>query len=243
MQEISIKYQTSDLVPPPHSQAVELRITTLENQHLSLEIGMYYLDREDFTQEELEEEGYTGQDDFEEKVTLPTAWKTVLEHLLKKTRPVEKQFLAESEEYWEIQVDGQVAFYPANSEEWLSFLNELLQAIFEASKREKPMEITLQRIDGTVKKSHQIKASFVERSLARILIEATGKQVREELIWDDLNKLLKQIYSGEMLYEEAVNTEPTRTGMYISMGDGWWFEVGKSYLISPRKVLRTFGAE
>lgn len=243
MQEVVVKYQTSELVPPPHAQAVELRMFITKSQDLDLEIGMYFLDREDFTQEELEEEGYTGQDDLEEKITLPTAWKIVLEQLLKRTKPVEKQFLAESEAYWEIQVDGQPTFYPVNEEEWQAFLNELLQAVFEASNREKPMEITLQRMDGGVKKSHQIKASFVERSLARVHSQTDGKIAREELTWEELNKLLKQIYSGEMLYEEATNTEPSRTGMYVSMGDGWWFEVGKSYLISPRKVLRTFGAE
>ncbi len=243
MQEIVVKYQTSELVPPPHAQAIELRLSVTQSQSLELKIGMYFLDREDFTQEELEEEGYTGQDDLEENISLPTAWKAVLEQLLKKTKSVEKQFLAESEAYWEIQVDNQPAFYPANEEEWQAFLNELVQAVFEASNREKPMEITLQRIDGGLKKTHQIKASFVERSLVRVHNQTSGKPVREELTWEELNKLLKQIYSGEMLYEEATNTEPNKTGMYVSMGDGWWFEVGKSYLISPRKVLRTFGAE
>ena len=72
MPTFSLKYQTAENLPAPYAHAIEINGKFAQNQVdetplLELSFELTYLGREDFTEEELLEEGFTINDDFELK--------------------------------------------------------------------------------------------------------------------------------------------------------------------------------
>lgn len=232
MTTLKIQYQTSDLVPPPYAHSIELELRW--ERDIQARFQLTYLGREDLSEEEIEDEGFTGQDDIELATSMPLLWLPEIQRMAKYTDQVEKTHLEESEDFWKIQFEEDEAFYPAQASFWSSFLQEIQQAIFELGGIELPLHIELSRSDQG---HYHIHASFAQRSLSYEYPD--GSTIA--LPWNKLNSLLREVYSGEFIYEEAVQEIPKRTGLYLSLGDGWWFEVGKSYLNSPRRVLKIFG--
>lgn len=234
MTTLQIQYQTSDLVPPPYAHSIELELRWEDNAPIQAHFHLTYLGREELSQEELEEEGFTGQDDIEQQVFLPEIWFPEVQRMAKSKESLPKTVLEEQEDYWEIRINDQAGFYPAQPAFWANFLQEIQQAILEVGGLEHPLHIELSR--GEQGHFHLL-ASFARRALWHEHPDGATFP----LPWNKLNALLREVYSGEFIYEEAVQALPKRTGLFLSLGDGWWFEVGKSYLNSPRRVLKIFG--
>jgi hypothetical protein len=79
----------------------------------------------------------------------------------------------------------------------------------------------------------------VDRKLQ--LVRISKKPDTEEtkiLDWNELNYILKNTYSGEFDPDLAHNQRPSHNGLFINLGDELWFEVGKSILIQPNKLLK-----
>lgn len=231
---LHIKFQTSDLVPPPYAHSIELIAKWSEQDLPQVDFQLTYLGREELTDEEITEEGFTGQDDLELHVQLPEVWLKELQRISKFQDSSPKTHLEEQEDFWEIQLADGAPFYPAQAPLWSAFLQEIQQAIFEVGGMEKPLHLLLSR---SGKELFQVHASFANRTLWY----EYPNQVKQDLPWNKLNSLLREVYSGEFLYEDATQQLPAKPGMYLSLGDDWWFEVGKSYLNSPRRVLKIFG--
>ncbi len=226
MPTLTIRFQTNELVPPPHAFAIEANIN-LEEDEITGTYELSYLDREDFTEEELWEEGYTPHDDAKWEIDLPTPWLREIKSLIKSEKLNQKTELEESQDFWEIISDKKTG-YPENPERWFETLNQLQQAILEYNEIEAPLNIQIMRIDGTEKMHYRFEASFVS---LQFLKNTNGTD--EILEWSNLNTFLKDIYSGELLPENATKKEPSKTGIYLNPGDEHWYELGKSYLIRP----------
>lgn len=234
MATLHIKYQTSDLVPPPYAHSIELAAKWTDQELPQIDFQLTYLGREELTDEEIAEEGFTGEDDIQLQVQLTEVWQHELQRMMKFKEANPKTHLEEQEDYWEIQWENEAPFYPTQAPLWAAFLQEIQQAILEVGGWERPLHILLNRSGNEV---YHIHASFAQRSLWY----EHPNEPQQNLPWNKLNGLLREVYSGEFIYEEATQQIPSKSGMYISLGDDWWFEVGKSYLNSPRRVLKIFG--
>lgn len=230
----NIKFQTSELVPPPFAYAIELKLN-FDAKQLNYEFELSYLGREELSLEEIAEEGYTENDDYILNGSLPEFWYFDFKKLLENTKKSNKKEIKEDEDFWEIED----SFYPSNPLKWSNFLEEFHQAVLENNQLEKPLEIKILRHNQESPSELSILASFVDKSLNFKFTNSTDSKEGPKP-WTDLNTILKTIYSGEFLYANASNKLPKRTGIYLNLGDDLWFEVGKSYLIDPRKIIQLF---
>lgn len=232
MQPFQLYYSTSASVPPPFAHEISLEVRPAARE-VQLKFAIQYSDREELTKEEIEEEGFTIEDDFEWEGTLPFAWKEVFEQTLKHTKPYNEKSQEKTDLFKIILDEG--AFQPKDFELTKSILEQIQQAIFEIEQYEAPLHYTILRKQSSVQQQVELHASFEKLEFR---IEKKEKSV--QLSWDSLGDAIGKIYTGELYYEKASNKYPSKNGLYINLGDEWWFEVGKSYIGSPSNLLRFF---
>ncbi len=225
----TLRYQTSGLVPAPFAFAIQLDLSTI-GQSLDYIFDLEYLDRDQLALEEIQEEGFTGEDNLKLTGSLPTAWKEEYEKLLLRTEASNKTELEEEEEYWEVSTGGK-SFYPKNHVKWADFLEQIRQAILENSNIESPLTIEVLQVSGETKTTTSIIGSFKNRGLQI----KTGTTVKN-LKWQDLERLLSDFYTADFKYELAKDKPGSHEALYLNFGDEYWFELGKSYLNKPSKI-------
>ena len=236
MSKFSIKYQTAEVVPPPFSLAIEIVGEIVQNQELELSFELTYLDRNTLTLEEIEEENFTENDDFSWKGTLPKVWNDILLGNFKSAKPMTISLLGEVQDFWELSNDIKT-FYPKNTEDWKYLLEELQQAIYEKAEKEAPLKLTFLKIHHQEKLVSEMIASFEKRE---IKLQISTKNQAEFLPWDELNYILKNVFSAEFFPEKAETKLPTKTGIYLNTGDEFWYEFGKSLRGNSKKIEQLF---
>ncbi|NBA88495.1 hypothetical protein GVN16_22165 [Emticicia sp. CRIBPO] len=238
MNSFSIKYQTSDLVPPPFAHAIEINGKIDKNSTLLYEFEITYLGREDLTEDEILGEGFSLNDDFSIKGSLPKVWTDHLSDLLKATNPLYLKEINDTQDYWQIE-SGDKPFYPAKTERWKTFLEEFQQAAYEDNQWEAPLKIKILRLGDGAKERLTIKGSFLNRKL-ETEVEINQEKNHKTLKFTELDNLLRKVYGGEYLMEKADKKAPSKMGIYVNLGDEIWFEVGKSLMIQPKKLTSLF---
>lgn len=233
MNLFEIRFQTSELIPPPYAHAIEILAHNDPKGGFSYIFEISYLDRESLTEDEILEEGFSLNDDLQLKGTLPLAWKSAYDALLEKTKKTYPTEIEDKEDFWEILTVDE-PFYPKNTREWKIFLEEIRQAITEQNKLELPLSFQIKRIDQELTEDFLVEGKFEER-----VFQITKKDGEtKELEWIKLNNFLKDIFSGEFVYEKTSTKMPKRTGLFLNLGDEIWYEVGKSLLTQPSKITK-----
>lgn len=227
MSTLEIKFQTNQLTPTPYAHAIEFRID-FKDKSTFVSMDITYLDRDTLTVDEIVDEGFTENDDIKLKSILPKVWETTLQNLVAKTTFVKKEELNQTEEF--IEVNGR---FPKQVQLWVHTIQELRQAVIEKAEKEAPLYIGIIRNDGSKGHEYEFTASFVQREFVR----KEGKNI-EKLNWTDLNSFLRDVYSGEFNYEKSHGKYPKKDGIHIHIGDEYWLELGKSYLVQPSKITR-----
>ncbi|MEP0713709.1 MAG: hypothetical protein ABJC55_17465, partial [Algoriphagus sp.] len=136
----------SGIVPPPYSHVYRLSLDW-SNSELLAELELHYTDREDLTKEEILDEGFTLNDDFSFKGKLDPVWKKVVSIEYEKTkwsgRNIEEGGLVLS------AIDqgkpGQ-SKAPVNQEHWQMLAQDVIQAIYETSKKEAPLTVRYRQV-------------------------------------------------------------------------------------------------
>lgn len=239
MSTFSLKYQTSENIPPPFAHAIEISGEIVQNKELTLSFDLTYLDRDLLTEEEILDEGFSGNDDFGWKGTLPDVWKDILFGNLKSAKPVKIKGLEPHEAFWQLDLDGQ-SFYPSNAEKLFYLLEEVQQAVFEKAKRELPLHLVFYKNQAGETREVTIDASFVERKVEISRKENNQSAKTSILPWEELNFILKNTFSGEFIMDTAFGQKPAHKGTFVNIGDGYWYEVGKSLLIESYKIQKLF---
>lgn len=228
---MNIKFQTSALIPAPYAYAIQLDLSENKDRTLSYDLELEYLDRDQLTEDEILDEGFTLSDDIKLKGKLPQTWAEELRVLLSKTEKTDKTEIEDNEDFWFLEIDND-QFYPKNVKQWATFLEQIRQAILESSDLEKPLEITFVEIKDKEKRTTIFRGSFTKRTL---MVEVVGEE-KENLKWTQLSNFLRDIFSGDFDYENATTKPKNNDGIYINLGDEYWFEFGKSYTNNPKKI-------
>lgn len=238
MKEIIIKYQTAAIVPAPYAYYYTVKSIGSDTGGLIVDFVLNYLDRDSLTEEEILDEGFTMTDDLSWRGELPMVWARELKILLNNSHLVDESDESELEEFIGIEKPAEekdVLFFPAKKKAWSYFLQELMQAVFEAAGREKAFELDYLQIKGGKETPMKLKASFI----SKLFTIHSGKEMKV-LEWKFLEDCMKIIFQADFVTELASETHPKSDGLYLSPGDGFWYKSGESLQNpSPRSKVLT----
>ncbi|MGB3848564.1 MAG: hypothetical protein WA958_01240 [Tunicatimonas sp.] len=228
---VHVRYHTP-LLPPPYAYRYVLTLQP-QKQAIHVRLDWTYTDRDELTEDEIVEEGFTADDDFFWEGALPLVWKKTLDDLHRVTRwvsPSDDDSLHVSVTTSNQQVAGGA---PSDRPEWEYFLQETIQAVYEAAHKERPLRLAYLSVEDNSSTQLHWEASFLQRHLT--LTQVTGRQRQErQLPWSELRSLLQTWYVPDYYSDKSVQDIPQQPGEYVDPGDGRWYQLGRA-VINPGK--------
>ncbi|SFC98138.1 hypothetical protein SAMN05421780_11614 [Flexibacter flexilis DSM 6793] len=231
IRSLTVSYTTPPHVPAPYSHHYSLKAEVV-GQQVNLEYSITYTDRDTISLEEIENEGFTEDDNQQIKAIVGTIWEKPLVDLIAKTTILpEGQHLEDFHD--EVHVDWttadgkRVQGIPENVTDWQYLVQELIQATLEQSSQEQPLTIRYKRNE----KDHSttlitLVVKFAQRNAEVNVSGSKAAPVLHTLNWEQLRPVLQAVYAPEYYPEKALETEPTQTGEFIDSGDGFWYKIG-----------------
>jgi hypothetical protein len=216
MPSYTIDYRTTIEVPAPYSYMVQIGVD-LKKDILNIDFKMQYTNREELDEEEILNEGFSLNDDFEWAGIVDNVWADELENLLSRT---DKRHIPTDEDI--IITESERSFAPHNYKDWNFLLQDLIQAVFETSGKEKPWQMDLVVIKKENRNIQQMKVLFAKREIDF----AFGSNIKMD--WQRSKKFMEQIYLGEFDEAKASEKKPDREGVYISFDENMWYQLGKA---------------
>ncbi|MCK5704953.1 MAG: hypothetical protein KAI29_27565 [Cyclobacteriaceae bacterium] len=222
--KITFEYNTGP-IPPPFCHKYKIVILKSKHEKYQVDLNLEYYDRDEITEDEIFDEGFSLDDDYKWKGNLPQVWGHEIERNLKsanwKKRPGPGN--DGSELIIRISQDNQSeVLQPSSTREWEIFIQEIIQAIFELSKKEAPLHISF--LSGE-SKNHGEKVEFVFSFANRNVLLISSKNGQNPMDWKEGEKLLKYIFAFNYMPESGFEKIPEKPGDYISPGDGLWYEL------------------
>jgi hypothetical protein len=190
-------------------------------------LDLVYTDRDEVTEEEIRDEGFTLHDDFHFNGEVPLVWKNPLMELYSKTKWSKRKLDAEGGiGVLTKDTHGQEVYtVPLNQEDWQFFAQDVIQAIYEISKKEAPL-----KIGYLIREENQLLDLIltVLFSVRKVEVRINGKA--KEADWDKTKDLLSVVFLPDYDYDRAKQAKPQHKGHFIDCGDGFWHEVGKGVI-------------
>lgn len=239
-----VKFDAGNAVPPPfhYAYSLEVKLAELNNPFT---YNIQYLHREELTEEEILEEGYTLNDDWQWQGNLPQNWQTaIFEQIQKQSWPRKPEKAHEEEAHLDITLlghDGQTLFEgrPADPAVWEFFIQELIQAIYELAEKEAPFQLHYIEISSTHPSLQiHLEASFAQRTIKAKKQEEGEPEEQIQPDWKELKNIMKITFLPDYDYEKAREQEPKKRGKYLNTGEGLWFKFEES-LLEPGKKSKT----
>lgn len=220
-----IRYQTAPIVPAPYANFYTIKMKITSETNLAVDFSIKYTGRDELTEDEILDEGFTENDDFSWKGSVPGNWIKEFSSIFSSSKIIRQREEKEFEDFVEIELDEnekRVTVYPVDKERWVYFLQEFMQAIFETSGKELPFELTYLDLDAEPRNEIALKASFATKTFSMIL----NGGVARKLDWAFLQKVMDTVYRAEFVYEMATTTKPAKKGKYIYAGEDLWYQLG-----------------
>ena len=233
---IDVQYQTLSL-PPPYAYAYSIQVE-LTPQSVEVTLNWQYTDRDELSEEEIWEEGFTPDDDFQWQGSLPPVWNTALSELLEQTTLRSEKSVTQEQDSLIVtftDADEKIATgVPDDIPRWNYQLQELVQAVYEAAQRERPLRIRYLDIDqGSAPREVTIDITFLHRRFT-VTSSRTSQGCPQKLPWDRAHSLLESLYLPDYHSEQSSGNYPRQPGQYIDPGDENWYQLGRS-VVNPGK--------
>jgi hypothetical protein len=224
---LEIEYD-SGTIPPPFSHTFKLKIG-FEKDFLNTRLDLQYTDRDEVTEEEIYDEGFTLNDDYNFIGEIPGVWEKPFKTLYSQSKWSNKTPLEEEGGIKLLAKDihGKISrTIPTNHQEWLYLAQEYIQAIYEISKKEAPLTVRYRHVNkqGQIT-DYELTVKF---SVRKIELLINGKP--QPAGWEETRPLLSYIYLPDYNYELAKEKPSAKRGAYIDCGDGFWHEFGKGVI-------------
>lgn len=219
---LEIEYDSGS-IPPPFSNVYRL-VLDWTSEELTADLILHYTDREELSEAEIIEEGFTAEDDYSAKLTLDSAWKKPIFDLLKATKWNSKQLNEEGISLALVE-QGQPdakAKIPLDQEGWKLMSQDIIQAIYESNKKEAPLQIQYRVVESEYTQDARITVHFSNR---KVIFESGAD--KRELNWEYAIQLMKLIFMPDYNYEIAREEAGKKRGIFVECGDGFWHELGK----------------
>ncbi|MFN8345503.1 MAG: hypothetical protein U0X91_10890 [Spirosomataceae bacterium] len=237
-QKLTIHFETSAQLPPPYSYRYTLTLTP-SGQSLHGNLQLSYTHRDELDLDEIEAEGFSQNDDYQWNGSLEKVWRDELEKLAAQTRLTETPVQEAESDLIYLQIEpGSNESYPEkgqpkNLTDWLYLAQELVQAIYETSEKERPFELHVLDAGTQGVREAVLTASFRSRS-AQVKRVISGKSSLRFYPWQELSSLMEILYAADWLTDMASTQKPKKNGLYVNPGDGMWYEWGKQ-IVEPGK--------
>jgi hypothetical protein len=222
--KVTFLYDTGPL-PPPFCYKYQIAISSLDLESYEISIDLNYYDRDELSEDEIYDEGFTSDDNFQWKGHLPPTWVQEIINKLNSSNWKKQISAKPGETGLMVKVESEQNaedLEPADLRSWEVFIQEIIQACFELSEREAPLYIIFMQINSDIdSRQLEITYSFAQRTVSLMTAEEKNKTIG----WPDGRKLLKYIYGIDYMPEEGSEKTPVGKGSYISPGDGLWYQL------------------
>lgn len=212
MRDLNISFLTLQ-VPPPFAHGYTMTIYK-KGKAWEIKFQLEYLQRESLEEEEILDEGFTGDDDFQWTGKLPEVWVQALDDLLKESTYVTDQPAEAPNHLFLEYVNNGKSGFPVNFQDWEYVLEELIQAIYELAKRELPFMLHLINMKERV--DLRLQAKFATRSFVL-------KGGKRPYPWEQLKMILAHIENLEI--NEIPKARPAKKGYWLSFDGEQYFEI------------------
>jgi hypothetical protein len=228
IKQIQIKFETADIIPPPFSNQVILSLDFQANL-IKTTLDLAYTYRDELTDEEILEEGFTGDEDLAWAGELAGVWKEPILSLLSKTpeKPNQKA-LDEEQNFLELSIDGKILGTPKNQEAWEYLLQELMQACLETYGKESPFRLIFKKIEQNKSFTQFDLILHYSTRTIEAYTEIYQEKQKRSLLWEEATDLIGHVFIGEFVPDKAQKNEPKNAGKFLWIGDGLWYECTKS---------------
>ena len=235
-----VSFDAGNQTPPPYHYAYHLQVNlAAAGTPVSFEIK--YLHREALREDDIFDEGFTLEDDWEWKGNLPENWREAIKDQIQKQswpkKPEKVSLNAPLLQICLLDANDKKLFEgpPSDLNSWEYFLQELSQALYEIGEKEAPFHLAFREISSGEKQLDiQIEASFARQTItAKKFVNGVESETTMPA-WKELKHLMKLIYMPDYDYERARLNEPKKRGKYVFTGEGLWFKFGES-LLEPSK--------
>jgi len=142
-QDFKLFYESPSDIPAPYHFEALFEFKSFENDKLELSLHVQYLEREDFTNEELISEGLSVEDKFEWSGDLPIIWKNRLANSFSKYKSGSCD-PKDAEPFIAIEAANSSTYVPRFLGFEENLVQELMQAIFEVAGKEYPLFLGFQ---------------------------------------------------------------------------------------------------
>jgi hypothetical protein len=215
----------SGIVPPPYSHVFQLALDW-GKEFLEVKLDLHYTEREELSEQEILDEGFTLDDDYSYNGKLNPVWVKPVQELFSKTRWTNKDIEDGGITITPLERGKEVGLkIPSNQEEWQLMAQDLIQAIYETVKKELPLQIHYRKVD----KEQITDASLTVHFSNREVIFEMGQEKRT-IHWEYAIQLMKMVFTPDYHYELAKEEPSNKRGYYIECGDGLWHELGKGVI-------------
>lgn len=228
IQQLEIKFETADILPPPFSHQILLTLA-FKQDFIDIKFEIAYTYREELSDEEILEEGFSGDDDLAWAGELSNAWKEPILALIAKTSDkFNTKALEEEQNFIEISVNKTITGHPINQQDWEYLLQELTQATYETYGKEAPFKMLFKKIEkDKTTNTFELNLNYTDRQVSSFS-EVNEEKTPNVITWEEANALIQHVFIGEFIPEKATKNEPKSVGKFITLGDGLWYECTKS---------------
>lgn len=219
MRKIIINYETRN-IPAPFAHQYQLDIELKDKIKASYEVR--YLGRDEISEEEILEEGFSLNDDFTWEGEIDPSWREVILSLADEPQENAKK---EPNEFTQTIVrissksdEGEKSrnFYDNDDIEYQ--IQEIVQALFENSGRELPLKVRFFQKSKGSQSEYEVTVSFAKRESTLI----KNNSEKSTLSWEDTRSFMSLIYQPDYLLD---STKLKKNGLYISFEENYWYSI------------------
>jgi hypothetical protein len=214
-------------VPAPFSHIFKLKLSFSKN-FVNTQFDIQYTDREYLSPEEIVDEGFTMADDYSYKGEIPKLWEEVFKKLYSASKWSNLKTVGEKGGIKILAKDMHgklIRDIPLNQDEWYLTCQDYIQAIYEISKKEAPLNIRYFEIKNGEKTKVDLLYKF---SLRKVIVDINGKE--KVLAWEKGRELASLIFIPDYDYSIAEEKLPETAGKYLDCGDGFWHDYEKGII-------------
>jgi hypothetical protein len=221
-------YESPNNVPAPYHLEASFTFDGFLSDNPCVEVSIHYIDRDDFSREELLAEGLNVEDQFTWSGDLSIAWRNKLEtsFLLFQSGSCDPR---DEEPFITLEAADTTTAVPISLETEDTLMQEFMQAILEIAGNEMPLYLGFQftdadgewiRIEGEM--------SFFD---LKYTYRSGGENgpVRFTDHWNELQELMQVLFIGEFIFEKGVEDLKPKTQFAVYPGDGKWYVAGDTW--------------
>ena len=212
----------SGIVPPPFSHVFRLALDWSKGS-FSAQLDLHYTDREELTEQEIFDEGFSLEDDYRYQGNVPSVWIGPVKQLLQATHWTKKSIDEGGITLTPMEGTKSGGLkIPANQEEWQMMAQDLIQAIYELEKKEAPLTVQYRKVEREQISDLSLTIHFSNREAVVV-----REEVSKNISWEGAISLMKFVFLPDYRYEQAKETPGTKRGSYIECGDGFLARTGQ----------------